>query len=385
MVGSDAYIKGNSVEIGIAGLGGYEGVPESTSPPPAGMHARSSTNLFGFVANPQLNSWAGSAYDGDFFTPGSPENGWGFETDTSSGGVFGGNNCTGLIQIPGSVTSWTHASSQTICEWEGNDTLGAGLNFKINYQLDDTALFYITTISIKNNTSTVIPDLYYYRNIDPDNNEEIGGGYATQNTIVSQITAGGSITSVTATQSLPWVSSFNLLAIDSNWVAGYGGFSNRYATNMYTGIGGDSYTQTVGAKDTADVAIYLAYKITNLAPGITHTFKFATIFDTASVAAAISALNLSTVSTHDLGSLENSVKVYPNPFTDNTTISIGNAVVLSNAEIHVYDVVGKEVKIISNIQSHQFIMDRSGLSNGMYFYKLINKGQVIGSGKLVIK
>ncbi|MGZ6539787.1 MAG: T9SS type A sorting domain-containing protein, partial [Bacteroidia bacterium] len=183
----------------------------------------------------------------------------------------------------------------------------------------------------------------------------------------------------------PWVSSFNLLAIDSNWVAGYGGFSNRYATNMYTGIGADSYTQTVGAKDTADVAIYLAYKITNLAPGITHTFKFATIFDTASVAAAISALNLSTVSTHDLGSLENSVKVYPNPFTDNTTISIGNAVVLSNAEIHVYDVVGKEVKIISNIQSHQFIMDRSGLSNGMYFYKLINKGQVIGSGKLVIK
>src|SRR4051812_8769863 len=79
IVGTDAYIQGTYVEIGLDGSGGFEGCSILTSPPPAGMHYRSNTNLFGFVANPQMNGWASSAYDGDFFTPGSPENGWGFE------------------------------------------------------------------------------------------------------------------------------------------------------------------------------------------------------------------------------------------------------------------------------------------------------------------
>lgn len=67
MVGPDAYMKGNYVEIGIRGLGGFEGVDVTSSPVPAGMHLRSANNLFGFVANPQMNLWAGSSFDGDFF------------------------------------------------------------------------------------------------------------------------------------------------------------------------------------------------------------------------------------------------------------------------------------------------------------------------------
>ena len=101
--------------------------------------------------------------------------------------------------------------------------------------------------------------------------------------------------------------------------------------------------------------------------------------------AATTALNLSTTSTHDLGILENSAKTYPNPFADYTTISIGKSVLLSNAEIHIYDVIGKEVKVISDIQSHELTIGRDGLKNGMYFYKLINKGEEIATGKLIIK
>ena len=79
MVGINAYMQGTRMEMGIAGLGGFEGVSTATSPAPIGMHGRSATGFFGIVANPQSNGWAGTAYDGDFFTPGSPENGWGFE------------------------------------------------------------------------------------------------------------------------------------------------------------------------------------------------------------------------------------------------------------------------------------------------------------------
>ena len=68
-------MNGTGVEIGINGAGGFEGVDTTVSPVPAGMHCRSNTVFFGFVANPQNNNWA--TFDGDFFTPGTPENGWG--------------------------------------------------------------------------------------------------------------------------------------------------------------------------------------------------------------------------------------------------------------------------------------------------------------------
>src|ERR1043165_2059878 len=88
MVGPDAYMKGNYVEIGIEGSGGNEGIDMAVSPAPAGMHPRSNTNRFGFVTNPQMDGWVN--FDGDFFTPGSPENGWGVEIGMS-GGPRGGN------------------------------------------------------------------------------------------------------------------------------------------------------------------------------------------------------------------------------------------------------------------------------------------------------
>lgn len=384
MVGTDAYMKGNYVEIGIRGLGGFEGVDVTSAPVPAGMHLRSANNLFGFVANPQMNLWAGSSFDGDFFTPGSPENGWGIEIDSTGGTTYvnQGNNCSYYQTIPGAITSWSYASAQTLCDWEGDATSSTNIHIKINYDLQDNDLFYITTISITNNTTSIIPDLYYYRNLDSDNNQEIGGGFTTQNTIVSQITMGGTNTSVNSTQTTPWSSFFGFLAIDPNWVAGYGGFSNRDAIDMWNGT--SPYTQTVGATNVADEAIYLAYKITNLAPGNTEVFKFASLFDSSAETDAISALSFATGISNN-SNLQNLVSIYPNPFSESTTIKIGKDVKLINAEMHIYDILGKEVKFINAINIHEILIDCNGLSEGMYMYKFINGGKAIASGKLLIK
>ena len=160
MVGTNAYIKATNVEVGIAGLGGFEGVPTGTSPVLSGMHPRSATGFFGFVANPQLDGWA--TFDGDFFTPGTPENGWGFEIGTTSG-ISAGNNCASLQQIDGAITSWTHTYDCYSSDWEGDYTSsGTDLHFKINYFLQETDLFYTTTVSITNRTAATIPDMYYY-------------------------------------------------------------------------------------------------------------------------------------------------------------------------------------------------------------------------------
>src|ERR1700746_1123646 len=192
IVGTEAYIQGTSVEIGISGLGGFEGSNTTIAPAPAGYHGRSGgAALFGFVANPQLNNWLGSNYDGDFFTPGSPENGWGFQIGAATGSSTSkGNNSTGLQQINGAITGWNHTFNCYTADWEGDYTSATDLHFHINYFLQQTDLYYTTTVSITNNTSATIPDMYYYRNVDPDNNETVGAGFTTQNTIVSQPGAG---------------------------------------------------------------------------------------------------------------------------------------------------------------------------------------------------
>ena len=293
MVGVNAYIKGTSAEIGIAGAGGFEGAPTTASPVPVGMHFRSGNPFFGFVSNPQINAWA--TFDGDFFTPGSPENGWGFRI--GSAGVQGSNNCNFQNDIPGSITSWTHIGSCYSCTWDGNTpaALGTNLHWTVNYLLKQTDLYYTTTVTVKNNTAATIPDLYYYRNVDPDNDQSIGFDFTTKNTVVAQPFTGLCNTAhVSATSIIPGtqpMSYMGFAATGATWRAGYGGFSNRDGYLMWMGTG---FVQTVGVPQFADQAIYIANHITALAPGASATFKFVVILDDLAAANAVAGTTILT-------------------------------------------------------------------------------------------
>lgn len=467
--GSGAYVPGNYVELGIDSLGGFEGSNTLTAPVPAGMHPRggSGVYLFGFVANPQMNSWA--SYDGDYFTPGSPENGWGFEIGTS--GQRGSNNCvnigasSGDEDIRGHITSWSFSSPYYSVDWEGS-TPGGGLHFKINYLLGMNDVFYTTTVWVRNDSTDTIPDLYFYRNVDPDNNQSINGDFTTQNTIVDQSPAfgGSTVATVTASQALPAPSIFAFIG-DTNFVAGYGGFSNRDASDMFNGTG---FTQSVGSSYLGDEAVYLACHIQNLVPGDSslhthrsmiaqneYSFRFISTFDTSSVVCAQHAMNVNQTSYPDLttgspafalsggspaggtyigtgvsggmfdpavsgpgdfdiiysytdgtgctGAAVSTIHVsdisagihnqtavqnatlYPNPFSNEAVLSVGKNVQLQNAELHVYDVLGKEVKTIATINTNEIRIDRKELPAGMYFYRLINKGSVVANGRMIVK
>ncbi len=386
IVGSNAYMKGNYIEIGINGVGGFEGVDTTLSPLLSGMHFRSGTTLFGFVANPQTDGWAN--FDGDFFTTGTPENGWGIQIGNVSGAGGYSNNCNNpsnfgvpQIDIPGSITSWYHSGASTTTVWDGNDSI-SGLHFKIKYTLGDTDLFYITTILLTNNSSTPINNIYFYRNLDPDNNVSINGNYSTNNTIISQYgNCSGCMARVSATQTLPWNSYFEFLAIDTGYVSGFGGFSNRNGYNMYSG--GSGLVQTIGSTQNVDEAIYLAYKIDSLPISGNISFRFASIFTPNAVLAAIAALQSPIINSDK--EIEKTIKVsiYPNPITDKAVISISDNIVLNNASIHFYDVLGTKIKSIV-IQSHEAILNKVDLSSGLYYYKLMNGGKQITAGKLIV-
>jgi hypothetical protein len=86
--------------------------------------------------------------------------------------------------------------------------------------------------------------------------------------------------------------------------------------------------------------------------------------------------------------LYNSVKVFPNPFSTSATIAItadgkSNMQSLINTSITVYDILGNEV-LRMPITNRQSTIERGNLSNGAYFYRVIQQNQIIGTGKFFI-
>jgi cysteine-rich repeat protein len=92
--GSAVFLRGNYIEIGLNPNAAFG----SGVAPPAGWHARSgqTPNELGFVSDPADSDW--TDYHGDFFTPGTREEGWGIEVN----GTAANNNRNGLTNIAGS-------------------------------------------------------------------------------------------------------------------------------------------------------------------------------------------------------------------------------------------------------------------------------------------
>jgi len=82
---------------------------------------------------------------------------------------------------------------------------------------------------------------------------------------------------------------------------------------------------------------------------------------------------------------DNSVNVYPNPFSTNATMAIGGSTQLDNASLVIYNVLGQTVKTINNINTNTINIDRDNVPGGMYIYTLVNNGAIISTGKLVVQ
>jgi len=277
------YLMGNQCEIGVHNHG-HEGTFDL---PGSNSRTNSTTEVYlGFVANPQNDGWVN--YDGDFFTPGSPENGFGLEIN----GVNYSNNGydpfswgSTQYEIPGALSNYQQIGNCISVQWDGSIN---NVAVKIIYSLNILELFYTTEVTLTNNTGAALNDLYYYRNLDPDNNEELNFQYATQNTIVAQPIPGCEKALVSATQNTPWDSYIGLAAVGPNFRVAYGGFSNRDASDIWNGVAGLVGIQ--GSTSFNDEAIALAYKISTLAAGASETFQFGVILDQNQIDAAIASL-----------------------------------------------------------------------------------------------
>jgi hypothetical protein len=81
----------------------------------------------------------------------------------------------------------------------------------------------------------------------------------------------------------------------------------------------------------------------------------------------------------------NSVEIFPNPFSNSATLVI-NGEINNNASLCIFDLMGREVQSLFIGNEKEIKIDKDNLTHGMYFYKLTtNKNETIATGKIVIE
>ena len=255
-----------------------------------------------------------------------------------------------------------------IVTWIG-DTLD--LQLTIRYILKKDEHFYTTDLTFENlSTTATLTDLYYYRNVDPDNNQTLSGSYTTTQTLISQPYGTDTVTFVRATQDSPWYSEliFESEPYNTDWRAIYGGFTNRDASDIWNSIG--VFEGVPGSTNTSDEAISLAYKIGALPPGksVAHNTHFKIRFKPADPPVVIDDLGLNDE--------ESAFNLFPTVTYDLFTIEFegefGYFLINSNGQI-LKEGQGFDKEVI----------DISDLPAGNYFVKL--KSDQIFLNKTVIK
>ena len=82
------------------------------------------------------------------------------------------------------------------------------------------------------------------------------------------------------------------------------------------------------------------------------------------------------------GNSNSGVIVYPNPFSQSTSISFPNKNKLSY-NLRIFDLSGKIVRTIPNISDHQVVVSKADLSVGLYYFELV--GDECYRGKFVVE
>ena len=302
--GTDVFLQGKYLEIGFAGNGaaGSAGVSPAAGGPFGAYHPRpnagntgASTGQIGFRADRGQDGWntgaptggGGAGSDGDFFFPGTPEEGFCVAIDPNADGSSVTNYCNNrrdtLTDITGSFSGYAHTNGVSEVTWSGSITAGTanGLNVTQRYTVAEDDAFVTIEVTLENTTGADMTDVYYMRNVDPDNNVSRSGDFVTSNTIHKQrpINDAAHVYATQADDSYIELSSY-----DQDARVTHGGFSNRNAYDVWNGVG----LNTSGTV-TADQAISLAKKFSSIPAGQSRTFTFVYRFAPATALVSLDA------------------------------------------------------------------------------------------------
>lgn len=269
MTGGSVFLKGRYVEAGICANGDF-----GAATPPAGYHPHTSSagggTSLGFVSDPAMDGWATGtpAYVGDYFVPGTPFEGWNLQIGSVRAQA---QSCLGFTGtgLTGANTAYAVSGSKVIGTWQGTFD---SMTVRQETTLDTNALYFSMKVTLINNASVPKNDIYYFRSLDPDNDQSWpGGSFSTVNKIEFQQPNAIGASMVSATGLTGAITKMSLGTLDTNArCLVYSSWPISSTVDLAT-IYGMSYATSsslyaAGATNTADVAIGLVFRIPHLAP-----------------------------------------------------------------------------------------------------------------------
>ena len=399
MVGTDVFLKGQYVEIGMASWGWYG----SGAAAPAGYHPHGTTSL-GFVADPAMDGWAvGSpAYFGDFFTPGMPSEGWELQINGPRCSAFNPSfsSAGGLTSGVTPVSSYGTSGTTVYSTWTG---VFDSVQMVQVTTLDTTQLYFTVKITLTNLSVAPKNNIYYFRSVDPDNDETWpGGSFVTRNKIEHQATDTAVVSATgnfytAAYLALGTTDTNSTALIYNSWPVG----SSVDLGTLYNGTFGPAlYAQ--GAGDTADVAIGLVIKVPHLAtvdssgdsvyrttatytrhPANSASFTYFYSFSPAATDSAIKKLHQSpnpgVLAINNVNTVAD-IKVYPNPAKDFIVIRTGDLI----QSIQVFTTTGQMV-FNQALNARESRISTSGFKAGLYTIQIETKSGKISKSVVIEK
>ncbi len=293
LVGSEAFLQGDYIEVGIAKNGAFG----TDNAPPAGYHARGvgTPPLLGFVSDPDKDGWAVGTpnYIGDYFLPGSPQEGWDMELNGVWAQAWRGSGGTSMTGgLAGTVTSYTTGVDYVEGKWEG--TLGS-LKIVAITKIKKDKLYFTTKVRIYNTGATTQYNFYYNRTVDPDNEVVTpgGGSFTTDNKIIYALPSAGNKTLVTAIGTSSIKAYLGLASRDCRakpYIVIGGLTPTDSLRKMYSGNGTTNSIFKVDSLYTNDVGIGIVFKMDSLRAGDSTQLSYAYVLSTADVDSAFEEL-----------------------------------------------------------------------------------------------
>ncbi len=282
IIGSNLFLKGQFVEVGINQCGAFG----SGSLPPAAddFHANPGLTGLGFVADWESDGWDTGTpdYCGDYFVPGTPVEGWQVQIGATTW-INTDQNCF-PDEIPGDVAEYSYSGGVYTGTWEGS-IASADLSITQITTLPEDKLYFVTRILFCNDGDEPLEDVYYMRNVDPDNDQPWSGDFTTDNEIVYQPPADEQ--ALVASEGLTYGCFLGLGARDTLARVSYGNFGTGDGDpeDVWNGTGGyESSGSEVG-----DIATSIAFYIPVINPGECKCVAFAYILNISDLEEALEA------------------------------------------------------------------------------------------------
>ncbi|MBK6731422.1 MAG: T9SS type A sorting domain-containing protein [Bacteroidetes bacterium] len=291
--GDNVFLQGQYVEVGISGCGVYGTIGTPPEGPYGPYHPNVDYYGLGYVADSDKDGWdvGDPLYCGDYFTPGTPEEGWAIQYGDSiyqnhfvpcDGYNWDGGYGFGP-DIDGAITSYEDLGEIRQAVWEGVVDDGyLNVALKQTTTVFDTSLFFLTEFEICNNGATDLNDFYFTHNVDPDQDQPFGFDFTTTNTIISNPPT--SDTAMVEAIGSVFGCYFAMATVHPDARATFGSFflAPNTPEQVWNGdsIGIDGWyydAYNLEGTEYCDCAVQLSFKL-NIPAGECESFSFARMF-----------------------------------------------------------------------------------------------------------